>query len=174
MKGLHWTPCLNPNIIRSWTFSCCTNLSSFQSENSCTFQAHCQFLEGDMSLSKLCQLRSGASRAYSTAVGKEVVIVGCARSHLIRVGYQREPCVHLFRTPMGGFRGSLASFSAPQVWKSLFKDKILNMFVSLELWLYLQPLSGLVAQKKLWTRFIWGLCFRFIKQLWISHTWVKC
>ena len=80
MKGLHWTPCLNPYIIRSWTFSCCTNLSSFQSENSCTFQAHCQFLEGDMSLSKLCQLRSGASRAYSTAVGKEVVIVGCARS----------------------------------------------------------------------------------------------
>ena len=43
-------------------------------------KVHFQFLEGDMSLSKLCQLRSGASRAYSTAVGKEVVIVGCARS----------------------------------------------------------------------------------------------
>jgi len=50
-----------------------------------------------MSLSKLSHLRPGAARAYSTAVGKEVFIVGCAR------------------TPMGGFRGSLASFSAPQL-----------------------------------------------------------
>jgi len=36
-------------------------------------------------------------RRYSTSVTKDVVIVGCAR------------------TPMGGFRGSLASFSAPQL-----------------------------------------------------------
>ena len=39
------------------------------------------FLEGTMSLSKLSHLRPGAARAYSTAVGKEVVIVGCARFH---------------------------------------------------------------------------------------------
>ena len=43
---------------------------------------NCQhFLEGTMSLSKLSHLRPGAARAYSTAVGKEVVIVGCARFH---------------------------------------------------------------------------------------------
>ena len=47
------------------------------------------------------------------------------------------------------------------------------MFVSLELWLYLQPLSGLVAQKKLWMRFIWGLCFRFTQQFFESLTLVE-
>ena len=36
-------------------------------------------------------------RRYSTSIGNEVVIVGAAR------------------TPMGGFRGSLSSFSAPQL-----------------------------------------------------------
>merc|ERR1711970_1160140 len=45
-----------------------------------------------MSFSRLLPLRR-----YSTSLGNEVVIVGCAR------------------TPMGGFRGSLSSFSAPKL-----------------------------------------------------------
>merc|ERR1712106_93299 len=45
-----------------------------------------------MSFSRLLPLRK-----YSTSLTNDVVIVGCAR------------------TPMGGFRGSLASFSAPQL-----------------------------------------------------------
>merc|ERR1719414_1874446 len=45
-----------------------------------------------MSFSRLVPLRR-----YSTSLGNEVVIVGCAR------------------TPMGGFRGSLSSFSAPKL-----------------------------------------------------------
>merc|ERR1711970_1120571 len=49
-------------------------------------------LEIVMSFSRLLPLRQ-----YSTSVTKDVVIVGCAR------------------TPMGGFRGSLSSFSAPQL-----------------------------------------------------------
>merc|ERR1711892_54901 len=47
---------------------------------------------GKMSFSRLLPLRK-----YSTSLTNDVVIVGCAR------------------TPMGGFRGSLASFSAPQL-----------------------------------------------------------
>ena len=65
-----------------------------------------------MSLSKLCQLRSGASRAYSTAVGKEVVIVGCARSLDHMVGYQREPCV-LVQDPHGWFQRLFGFFFCP-------------------------------------------------------------
>ena len=50
------------------------------------------------------------------------------------------------------------------------REKFLYFFGSLELWLYLQPLSGLVALKKLWMRFTWGLCYRFTKHLWTFHT----
>merc|ERR1711970_624910 len=49
-------------------------------------------LEIVMSFSRLLPLRR-----YSTSLGNDVVIVGCAR------------------TPMGGFRGSLSSFSAPKL-----------------------------------------------------------
>ena len=64
---------------------------------------------------------------------------------------------------MGGFRGSLSSFSAPQVWKDslLIEQRLLDIFTSLELWPYLQPLSVLVALKRLWMRSTWGPCYRF-------------
>merc|ERR1712029_571695 len=55
-------------------------------------QLFVQSLQTVMSFSRLLPLRR-----YSTSLGNEVVIVGCAR------------------TPMGGFRGSLSSFSAPKL-----------------------------------------------------------
>merc|ERR1712029_765864 len=55
-------------------------------------QLFVQSLQTVMSFSRLLPLRR-----YSTSLGNEVVIVGCAR------------------TPMGGFRGSLSSFTAPQL-----------------------------------------------------------
>merc|ERR1712130_984652 len=93
-----------------------------------------------------CQLRSGASRAYSTAVGKEVVIVGCARS-LKHISWIPEK------------KNLVCSCSGPP-WVVLEAHWLPFLLPSWELWLYLQPLTGLAARKKLWMRFIWGLCFR--------------
>ena len=121
-----------------------------------------------MSLSKLCQLRSGASRAYSTAVGKEVVIVGCARSCY----HSRERMVlyALVQDSHGRFQRLIGFFFCSPGAKSIFfKENLLDTSSSLELWLYLQPLSGLVAQKKQWMRSIWGLSYRFTEYLTLKY-----
>ena len=62
-----------------------------------------------MSLSKLGQLRSGASRAYSTAAGKEVVIVGCARSQNIKRTWLRALDA-LVQDPHGWFQRLIGFF----------------------------------------------------------------
>ena len=62
-----------------------------------------------MSLSKLSHLRPGASRAYSTVVGKEVVIVGCARFLTIKRTWLRALDA-LVQDPHGWFQRLIGFF----------------------------------------------------------------
>ena len=160
------------------------------------------FLEGTMSLSKLCHLRPGAARAYSTAVGKEVVIVGCARFHnhhssvfkafqswslalCANCRLQRDlsrlthfDCTYL--GPPWAVSGALWPLSLLHRWRknitglpwslmayihysSLYDTWLL--FASLVLWPYLQLLTELVVQGRLWTKSTWVQCFRLVAGL---------